>query len=255
MSSRLTFENLETRNLLTSLAILPIRLPDAKPRLLGAEHAEASAADDSYHLPGDIDGNGTVDFTDFVKLSIHFGSEDATREEGDLDGDGSVSMSDFSILSSHYGESVPVANDQAATSDVAKTLSTDVQRIIVRYLIANQLSELTRLSVQLKQRPGVEPETSPESVDAVFAEASTEPESPAHFRDALLQQLTEGEVEEQQLFDRLMTEHGWTMSFSEFRERVRPLIQTQVVLVRAIDFPNFEGGEQRYSLPASRSNT
>lgn len=54
-------------------------------------------------VPGDADGNGTVDFADFLILSAHFGTENASRAEGDFDGDGRVQFADFLILSAHFG--------------------------------------------------------------------------------------------------------------------------------------------------------
>lgn len=51
---------------------------------------------------GDIDGNGTVEFKDFLILSQNFGSD---AEEADLDGDGEVGFADFLLLSNNFGKS------------------------------------------------------------------------------------------------------------------------------------------------------
>jgi len=55
-------------------------------------------------LPGDLDGSGGVDFSDFLLLSENFGLEDAELQDGDLDGDQVVSFADFLILASSFGE-------------------------------------------------------------------------------------------------------------------------------------------------------
>ena len=46
-------------------------------------------------LIGDLDGDGSVDFADFLMLSENFGTE---SEIGDLDGNGKVAFADFLIL-------------------------------------------------------------------------------------------------------------------------------------------------------------
>ncbi len=52
---------------------------------------------------GDIDGNGTVEFADFLILSENFGTN---AEDGDLDGNGEVGFADFLLLSNNFGKSV-----------------------------------------------------------------------------------------------------------------------------------------------------
>jgi len=52
---------------------------------------------------GDLDLNGRVDFTDFLKLSISFGKQDLGWSDGDVNGDGSVGFADFLLLSSNFG--------------------------------------------------------------------------------------------------------------------------------------------------------
>lgn len=53
--------------------------------------------------PGDVDGNGVVEFSDFLIIANNFGSDNATREEGDLDNDGIVDFADFLMLTQHFG--------------------------------------------------------------------------------------------------------------------------------------------------------
>ena len=55
---------------------------------------------------GDLDGNGTVEFADFLILSGAFGQEVATCEEGDIDRNGTVDFTDFLTLSGNFGQSV-----------------------------------------------------------------------------------------------------------------------------------------------------
>lgn len=56
-------------------------------------------------LVGDLDGDGTVGFADFLILSANFGMP-GTTEQGDIDGDGTVGFADFLTLSANFGESV-----------------------------------------------------------------------------------------------------------------------------------------------------
>ena len=66
-------------------------------------------------LPGDIDGNGTVAFADFLILSAAFGSMvDPPGSGADLDGNGEVGFSDFLILSANFGQSIAPAAQAAA---------------------------------------------------------------------------------------------------------------------------------------------
>lgn len=52
---------------------------------------------------GDNDLDGQVNFEDFLRLSSHFGNDEATFAQGDTDGDGRVGFSDFLRLSNHFG--------------------------------------------------------------------------------------------------------------------------------------------------------
>jgi|GEM_PF-4644320 len=57
-------------------------------------------------LPGDIDRDGSVGFTDFLAFSANFGREDASFGDGDFDRDGDVDFLDFLALSGNFGESL-----------------------------------------------------------------------------------------------------------------------------------------------------
>jgi len=57
-------------------------------------------------LPGDVDGDGDVDFQDFLALQIGFGTTSgADKSDGDLDGDGDVDFQDFLVLQVNFGNS------------------------------------------------------------------------------------------------------------------------------------------------------
>lgn len=62
---------------------------------------------------GDLDGNGTVEFADFLALSANFGNEVADHTAGDIDCNGTVEFADFLALSANFGNTVG-----AATSSV-----------------------------------------------------------------------------------------------------------------------------------------
>jgi len=55
------------------------------------------------YIPGDADGDGTVDATDAQALAQHWGDGDATWEMGDFDRDGTVGPKDASILAANWG--------------------------------------------------------------------------------------------------------------------------------------------------------
>ncbi len=63
--------------------------------------------------PGDVDGDGVVNFSDFITISRAYGDE-ADRRNGDLDYSGEVGFEDFMILTQNYG-----AVSAARTADVA----------------------------------------------------------------------------------------------------------------------------------------
>lgn len=53
-------------------------------------------------LEGDLNGDGQVNFADFLILAANFNQE-ATPEQGDLDRDGIVNFADFVVLSNNFG--------------------------------------------------------------------------------------------------------------------------------------------------------
>ena len=57
-------------------------------------------------LDGDTDGNGRVEFADFLVISRNFGQDVSSRAEGDLDGNGRVEFADFLLLSQNFGNQI-----------------------------------------------------------------------------------------------------------------------------------------------------
>jgi len=60
----------------------------------------------SPNTTGDLDGNGAVDFADFLVLSANFGTEVEDLSQGDVDCNGMVDFADFLVLSSNFGTNV-----------------------------------------------------------------------------------------------------------------------------------------------------
>lgn len=59
---------------------------------------------DISSCPGDVNGDGVVNLSDFNIIGINFGSgPGATRQQGDLNSDGFVDISDFNILGVTFG--------------------------------------------------------------------------------------------------------------------------------------------------------
>jgi hypothetical protein len=55
---------------------------------------------------GDLDGNGTVEFADFLVLSTNFGNAATDHTTGDIDCNGTVEFADFLVLSENFGSAV-----------------------------------------------------------------------------------------------------------------------------------------------------
>jgi hypothetical protein len=55
-------------------------------------------------IPGDIDGDGEVAFSDFLVLSANFGQHAASYAEGNVDLTGGVAFADFLIMSDNFGK-------------------------------------------------------------------------------------------------------------------------------------------------------
>lgn len=55
---------------------------------------------------GDFDGNGRVEFADFLVLSANFSQDVGSHTEGDIDCNGKVEFADFLVLSANFGTAV-----------------------------------------------------------------------------------------------------------------------------------------------------
>ena len=55
---------------------------------------------------GDLDGNGRVEFADFLLLSANFGNDVTSHMNGDIDCNGKVEFADFLVLSGNFGQEV-----------------------------------------------------------------------------------------------------------------------------------------------------
>ena len=58
-----------------------------------------------FRQPGDANGDGTVDLSDFVILRNNFGGETAAFSLGDFNSDGEIDLGDFVILRNNFGNS------------------------------------------------------------------------------------------------------------------------------------------------------
>ena len=56
-------------------------------------------------VAGDLDGDGSVGFSDFLVMSANFGANVEGYHQGDLDCSGDVTFADFLVLSANFGES------------------------------------------------------------------------------------------------------------------------------------------------------
>ena len=60
-------------------------------------------------LPGDLNGDGQVAFTDFLDLANNFGATEANYTQGDIDLDGTVAFLDFLAFANNFGKSASAA--------------------------------------------------------------------------------------------------------------------------------------------------
>jgi hypothetical protein len=62
---------------------------------------------------GDLDGDGQVQFSDFIILSANFGTSVTSHTEGDINCDGTVGFDDFLVLSANFGTTIGQAAAQS----------------------------------------------------------------------------------------------------------------------------------------------
>lgn len=74
---------------------------------IGLELWTITSTDERETLPGDIDNDGMVAFSDFLILSSNFQQTGVSDQQGDIDGDGQVQFSDFLLLAANFGKSLP----------------------------------------------------------------------------------------------------------------------------------------------------
>jgi hypothetical protein len=67
-------------------------------------------------LPGDANGDGTVDINDLTIVLAHYGQTGMAWAQGEFTGDGTVDINDLTIVLAHYGQSIGAS--AAATAAV-----------------------------------------------------------------------------------------------------------------------------------------
>lgn len=67
---------------------------------------EPAAPTCNAETQGDVDGNGTVEFADFLVVSANFGAAVDSHAAGDLDCNGTVEFADFLVVSANFGNAV-----------------------------------------------------------------------------------------------------------------------------------------------------
>jgi hypothetical protein len=73
---------------------------------------------------GDLDGNGTVEFADFLVLSANFGQPGGGDHTlGDIDCNGTVEFADFLVLSANFGQAVGAESVPEPASSVTLCLA------------------------------------------------------------------------------------------------------------------------------------
>jgi hypothetical protein len=81
---------------------------------LNLQVASLAFVTESATFPGDIDGDGKVDLTDFGILKANFGTG-TTPAQGDINGDGKVDLTDFGVLKENFGKGGAAAVPEPGT--------------------------------------------------------------------------------------------------------------------------------------------
>ena len=75
-------------------------------------------------LLGDLNHDGTVNFSDVLTLIQNYGAAGASWEQGDLNGDGTVNFTDVLLLIQGYGQSdAPPAPQDAWSAHLTQRFS------------------------------------------------------------------------------------------------------------------------------------
>lgn len=78
-------------------------------------------------LSADLDGDGEVGLSDFLKLSENFGQTEATASDGDVNGDNRVGFLDFLELSGQYGQSTEIAETSGGSRELLEEAKPEEQ--------------------------------------------------------------------------------------------------------------------------------
>ncbi|MEM7316435.1 MAG: delta-60 repeat domain-containing protein, partial [Planctomycetota bacterium] len=83
-------------------------------------------------IPGDTDGDGDADFSDFLRIANNFGSQKATRADGDMDGDKDVDFADFLAFAGHFGKQRDLAAAAGAETTTSEVAAANVDHVFAR---------------------------------------------------------------------------------------------------------------------------
>ena len=115
-----TFDLINFGSLLSDYDGVPLtHVGDGRFRLIEVD-ANTIRLVDTQAIVGDADGNGQVEFADFLQLSSSFGTA-GDWIAGDFDGNGVVEFADFLGLSANFGQSVEAATSIATIPEPSGT--------------------------------------------------------------------------------------------------------------------------------------
>ena len=86
-----------------------IRLFGSNPHVsvaMTTANSMAAAAAERSDVSADLNGDGEVNFADFLRLANNLRSKDATWEDGDLTTDRTVDFADLAVLAEQFGRRV-----------------------------------------------------------------------------------------------------------------------------------------------------
>ena len=95
------------------------------------ERCSVEQLESRHLLSADLNGNGIVDFPDFLILSAAFGQNVEPALSGaDLDGDGLVAFEDFLILAESFGQPVDPTIEFQAVHSIESTTSETFHAVV-----------------------------------------------------------------------------------------------------------------------------